>query len=256
MDLKLAGRRAVITGGTRGIGWAIAETLAAEGAAVALCARDGAAVAARVAELTARGARATGAAIDVADGPALAAWIDQVAADLGGIEILVSNPGAMAVGNSVEDWRRNFDVDILGARAAIEAAKPHLLKAGAETGDASIILISTVSTMEADGESAYGPVKAALTHMAKGIARQNAKAHLRANVVSPGTVYFEGGVWQTIERAMPDRFRDALARNPTGRMATPQDIADAVAFLASPRAGFITGVNLPVEGAISRRVHY
>ena len=99
-------------------------------------------------------------------------------------------------------------------------------------------------------------MKSALVHMAKGIARQHAAKGIRANVVSPGTVYFKGGVWNMIEQNMPDRYQHAMERNPTGRMGTPQDIANAVVFLASPRASYITGANLTVDGAITRRVNF
>ncbi|MGY3037383.1 NAD(P)-dependent dehydrogenase (short-subunit alcohol dehydrogenase family) [Bradyrhizobium sp. USDA 4354] len=108
----------------------------------------------------------------------------------------------------------------------------------------------------ADAASSYGPIKAALIHMAKGLARQYAKKNIRVNVVSPGTVYFKGGVWEMIEQNMPERYQDAMKRNPTGRMATPQEIASAAVFLASPVSGFTTGSNLVVDGAISNRVNF
>jgi 3-oxoacyl-[acyl-carrier protein] reductase len=113
-----------------------------------------------------------------------------------------------------------------------------------------------VSAAETDNASSYGPIKAALIHYAKGLARQHAKRHIRTNVVSPGTVYFEGGVWNMIEKNMPAVYKGAMERNPMGRMATPQDIANATVFLASPASSFTTGVNLLVDGAISRRVNF
>ncbi len=256
MDLSLKGKRVIVSGGTRGIGRAVAETFAAEGANVAICARNETQVAEAVAAIGAMGVRSTGRAVDISNGPKLTEWIGDVAADFGGIDILVSNPGAMAIQNTPEAWRQNFDVDIMGALYAVEAAKPFLAQAASDHGDASIVLISTVSTMESDGESAYGPMKSALVHMAKGIARQHAAKGIRANVVSPGTVYFKGGVWNMIEQNMPDRYQHAMERNPTGRMGTPQDIANAVVFLASPRASYITGANLTVDGAITRRVNF
>jgi 3-oxoacyl-[acyl-carrier protein] reductase len=256
MDLKLAGKRAAILGGSRGIGRSIAHTLAAEGAAVAICARNAEQVAAEVAALKAAGATATGASVDITDGEALKAWIDSVAAELGGLDILVSNAGAMAQGADAAGWTQNFQLDVLGLVNAYEAAKPHLLAAAKASGDAAVVIISSISAAESDAPSSYGPIKAALIHYAKGVARQNAGAGLRCNVVSPGNIYFDGGVWQQIEKGMPDFFKAQLARNPTGRMGTPQEIADAAVFLASPLSAYTSGVNLIVDGAISRRVNF
>lgn len=257
MDLHLKGKKAVVLGGTRGIGRAIADTFAAEGADVAICARNAAQVEDAVAALKTKGVRAAGRAVDIADASALRAWIADTAEELGGIDILVSNAGAMAQGNDEAAWMANFRLDVLGgAVAAFDAARPYLEKAAAATGDAAFVMISSVSAAEADSGGSYGPVKAALIHYAKGLARQYAGRHVRVNVVSPGTVYFEGGVWQMIENSMPDMFKQSMARNPMGRMATPQDIANATVFLASPASSFTTGVNLLVDGAISRRVNF
>lgn len=256
MDLGLKGKRAVVLGGTRGIGLAIARTLAGEGADVAVCARKADQVAETVAALKGLGVNATGASVDIKDGPGLKAWIDQAAGELGGLDMLFSNAGAMAQGNTVDSWKENFELDVLGLVNAFEAAKPHLLKAAEAGGDASVTIISSVSAAETDSMASYGPIKAALIHAAKGIARENAGRRLRANVVSPGTVYFEGGVWHMVEQHLPDRFKEAMSRNPTGRMATPQDVANAAVFLASPASSFTTGVNLLVDGSISRRVNF
>lgn len=256
MDLHLKGKKAIVLGGTRGIGRAIAETLAAEGADVGLCARKADRVEETVAALKAKGVNATGASVDIADGSALKSWIEMAGAELGGIDILVSNAGAMAQGNDPASWEQNFRLDVLGAVRAFDAAKPFLKKAVAEKGDAAFVMISSVSAAETDNAGSYGPIKAALIHHAKGLARQYAKAGIRTNVVSPGTVYFKGGVWNTIETNMPDMYKGAIARNPTGRMATPQEIANAAVFLASPASSFTNGANLVVDGAISRRVNF
>ena len=256
MDLELKGRNAVILGGTRGIGRAIAETLAAEGANVAICARKSDQVAEAVAALAATGVKAAGAAVDITDGAALKAWIEAAAAELGGIDILVSNAGAMAVGNDPAAWEQNFRLDVLGMVNAFEAAKPFLLKAGETRGDASFVVISSVSAAESDSAGSYGPIKAALIHQAKGLARQYAAKHVRANVVSPGAVYFEGGVWNMIETNMPAMYQGMMDRIPMGRMATPGDIAKAAVFLASPASSFTSGVNLVVDGVSSRRVNF
>jgi len=256
MDLGLKGRNAVVLGGTRGIGRAIAETLAGEGAGVAVCARNAEQVAATIAELKAKGVRATGAPLDLTDAAALKSWIADAAKELGSIDMLFSNAGAMAQGGDPASWEQNFRLDVLGAVNAFEAAQQFLEASGAKTGDAAFIIISSVSAAQADTASSYGPIKAALVHMAKGLARQHAARKIRVNVVSPGTVYFKGGIWNMVERDMPKRYQDALARNPTGRMATPQEIANAAVFLASPASSFTTGSNLVVDGAISNRVNF
>ncbi|MBM7481349.1 3-oxoacyl-[acyl-carrier protein] reductase [Bradyrhizobium sp. USDA 3686] len=256
MDLGLKGKNAIVLGGTRGIGRAIAATLAGEGSNVAVCARNGDQVAATVSELKASGIRTTGGPVDVTDGAALKSWIENAAKELGGIDMLFSNAGAMAQGHDAASWEQNFRLDLLGAVHAFDAARPFLEASGDKGGDAAFVIISSISAAQADTASSYGPIKAALIHMAKGLARQYAKKKIRVNVVSPGTVYFKGGVWNTIEHNMPERYNDAMKRNPTGRMATPQEIASAAVFLASPVSGFTTGSNLVVDGAISNRVNF
>jgi 3-oxoacyl-[acyl-carrier protein] reductase len=256
MDLGLRGRNAVVLGGTRGIGRAIAGTLAGEGAGVAVCARNADQVMHAVAELQTLGVRATGASVDITDGAALKSWIANVAREFGGIDMLFSNAGAMAQGGDPASWEQNFRLDVLGAVNAFEAARPFLEASAEKNGDAALVIISSIAAAQADTASSYGPVKAALVHMAKGLARQYARKKIRVNVVSPGTVYFKGGVWNTIEQNMPKRYEETLARNPTGRMATPQEIANAAVFLASPASSFTTGSNLVVDGAISNRVNF
>jgi 3-oxoacyl-[acyl-carrier protein] reductase len=256
MDLGLKGKKAVILGGTRGIGRAIAETLAREGCDVAVCARTPDQVSEAVAALSKSGVRAMGGAVDITDATALKTWVRQTGETLGGIDILISNAGAMAQGHDPASWTQNFEVDVLGAVNAFDAARPFLESAAGKTGDAAFVLIASISAAQADNASSYGPMKAALIHMAKGLAREHAKIGLRVNVVSPGMVYFKGGVWNTVETNMPDFFKKAVARNPTGRCATPQEIANATVFLASPASSYTTGVNLVVDGAVSNRVNF
>ena len=256
MDLQLKGKNVVITGASRGIGRSIAETFADEGANVAICARNLDQVNAAVAALKAKGVRASGDAVNIADGVALKAWIGRAAQELGGIDVLVSNASALPRDNSETAWQSLYDVDLMGAVRSFEAAKPFLDKAGAANGDAAFIITSSVSAAEAASVSAYGAMKASLIHYAKGVAREGAPRHVRCNVVSPGTVYFKGGVWGDAEERAPDFFQSMLKRNPTGRMATPEEIAAATVFLASPRSAFTTGINMLVDGAISSRVNF
>jgi 3-oxoacyl-[acyl-carrier protein] reductase len=256
MDLHLKGKNAVVLGGTRGIGRAIAETFAGEGANVAVCARNADQVAETVSALKDRGVRATGGTVDITDGAALKAWVAKAGDELDGIDALVSNAGAMAQGPDPASWESNFKLDVLGAVNAFDAARPSLEKAAEKNGDAAFIIISSVSAAESDNASSYGPIKAALIHYAKGLARQHAKRGIRVNVVSPGMVYFKGGIWNMVENGNPEFFKQAMARNPTGRAATPQEIANAAVFLASPASSYTTGINLLVDGTISRRVNF
>ncbi|MCR5880863.1 SDR family NAD(P)-dependent oxidoreductase [Phenylobacterium sp. J367] len=213
-------------------------------------------MAAAVQDLQQAGVEAWGEAVDIADGPALKGFVTQAGERLGGIDVLVSNASALVNGATEADWRAMFEIDMLGAVRTFEAAFPFLEKAAADKGDAAFVIVSSVSAAETSGGSAYGPMKAALIHYAKGLARQHAAKKVRANVVSPGTVLFDGGVWGDVRDRNPGFFAQMIKRNPTGRMATPEEIAAAVVFLASPRSAFTTGSNLLVDGAISSRVNF
>jgi 3-oxoacyl-[acyl-carrier protein] reductase len=251
MDLGLNGLKAVVTGGTKGIGRAIAQTLAAEGAHVAFCARNAEEVAKTVAEFSIYGVKVFGRAVDVADGPALAAWVNDTAEAMGGIDIVVANVSALAIPNEEASWQRGFEVDMMGTVRLVNAAMPHLER----SANASIVTISSVSGREIDFASGpYGAFKAAIVHYTHGLAYHLAGKHIRANTVSPGNTYFPGGVWNQIEHGNPELYKMALGMNPTGRMGTPQEMANAVAFLASPAASFITGTNLLVDGALTKGV--
>ncbi|HEX2560141.1 SDR family oxidoreductase [Phenylobacterium sp.] len=256
MDLQLKGKKAVVTGASRGIGRAIAELLAEEGADVAICARNADQVQEAVSSLERHGVKAWGRSVDIADGAALKGFVQAAGEQLGGIDVLVSNASALTTASRDEDWQALLNVDVLGATRSFEAAKPFLERAAQASGDAAFVIISSVSAAEASSVSAYGAMKAALIHLAKGIARENAAKQIRANVVSPGTVFFEGGVWGNVKAQSPQFFETMLKRNPTGRMATPEEVAAAAVFLASPRSGFTTGINMLVDGAISSRANY
>ena len=253
MDLGLKNRRALVTGGSKGIGRAIAEHLAAEGAAVAICARNPGEVQETVAALKARGVPATGRALDVADRDALVGWVRDAGEELGGLDIVVPNVSALAIGDGEDVWRAEFEVDLMHSVRTVEAAMPFLEKSDA----ASIVIISSVSGREIDfAAGAYGAFKAALIHYAQGLAYKYAAKGIRANTVSPGNTYFPGGVWQRIEQGNPEFFKTALGLNPTGRMGKPEEMARAAVFLASPAASFITGTNLVVDGALTRGVQF
>ena len=253
MDLGLQGQRALVTGGTRGIGRAIVEALAAEGAAVGFCARTEGDVADMVDALTKRGATVVGGVLDVADEQGLQDWVTSSAAELDGIDIVVANVSALAIPDEPASWRAGFEVDMMGTVRLVRAAMPYLERSQA----ASIVTISSVSGREIDfAAGPYGVFKAAIVHYTQGLAYQLAPKGIRANSLSPGNTYFAGGVWENIEQDNPGLFAEAMALNPTGRMAKPEEIARGVVFLASPAASFITGANLLADGALTRGVQF
>lgn len=256
MDLRLRGKRALITGGTRGIGKAIAETFASEGCNTAICARNSVEIENVVASLKSRGVSAWGAPVDVTDEKAVKNWVSSAADQMGGLDIIISNVGAMALGAEKKDWEKNLKMDIFGLVNLVEAGLGHLEEAAAENSDAAITAIGSTAATAAANPSAYGAIKGAINHFIKGVAKVNAAKKIRANVVSPGMVYFDGGIWSQIEQNQPDIYKTSLARNPMGRMATPQEIANAVVFISSPCSTFTSGINMIVDGAMTDRVNY
>ena len=194
---------------------------------------------------------AYGAGVDVADKTALEGFVAESAKALGGLDILVANVSALAVQDNEEAWRQAFEIDMMHTVRAANAALPLL----EQSKHPAIVIISSVSGREVDFTGpAYGAFKAALIHYAQRLAFQLAPKGIRVNAVSPGNTYFDGGVWHNIEKDLPDLFKQALALNPTGRMATPEEIARGVVFLASPASSFTTGTNLVIDGALTRGV--
>jgi 3-oxoacyl-[acyl-carrier protein] reductase len=251
MDLGLKGISALVTGGSKGIGLAIAELFADEGANVAICARNADDVSKATAKLMAKGTKAQGSAVDVGDPAALKAWVDDAAAALGSIDILVCNVSALAVGDTPETWEKSFRVDMMHTVNAVAVAMPYLEKSKA----ASIVIVSSVSGFEIDfAAGSYGAIKAALIHYAKGLSIQLAAKGIRVNAVSPGNTYFEGGIWHNIEKGNPDLYKMAMGLNPTAKMGTAQEVAVGVVFVASPVASRISGTNLIIDGALTKAV--
>ena len=253
MDLGLKGKKAVVTGGTRGIGRAIADLLADEGCNLALCARSRTGVDEAVAALAGKSVKAHGGVVDVADTETLRAWVAEAADVLGGIDIFIANVSALAQAMDEDSWRRSLDVDVMGTVAGVEAAIPFLEKSPC----GAIVVLGTTGAVEIAGAPRpYASVKAALAPYVKALARNLAQKGVRANMVSPGNVYFKGGVWNVLEQNNPELFKTMVGRNPMGRMGTPAEVANAVVFLASPRASFITGTNLIIDGALTQRVQF
>jgi 3-oxoacyl-[acyl-carrier protein] reductase len=251
MDLQLTGARVLVTGGTRGIGRAIVEAFADEGAAVEFCARDAGEIEATEKALAGRGAGVRGVQVDVRDGPALTGWVEAAAGRLGGIDAVVANVSAIAVPDTEENWYTGFETDLMHTVRLSKAALPHL----EASGRGSIVAIASVSGREADfAAGPYATMKTAIIGYVKGLAYQLAGRGVRANAVSPGNTYFEGGFWHGAERTMPDLYASQLAQNPTGRMGLPEEMARAVVFLSSPASAFTTGAHLLVDGALSHGI--
>lgn len=254
MDLGMAGRKALVTGASRGIGRAIAATLAQEGCDLAICARGEGPLLDAAAELRLCGGRVFAAALDVAETSAMNSFIEQSAQVLEGIDIVVLNVSAMGgIDDSEEAWRRGCEIDILATVRLIHGVIPHL----ARSGEGAIVFIGSVGSVESVGPPrAYSAMKAAMVPYSKALAINLASKGVRSNMVSPGPIYFEGSPWQAVERDQPELFERIRADCPMGRMGRPEEIAAAVAFLASPRASFISGANLVCDGATTRRVQF
>lgn len=254
MDLKLKGLNAVITGATRGIGRMIAETYAAEGCNVAICARNKDQVSEAVQALSKKGVKVVGDAVDVSgDGSAYKAWIKNAGEQLGGIDIFISNVSAGGGKADEAGWRANFEADVLSTVRGVDAALPMLSK----SKNGAIVVISTTAALEDfGGTQAYNSMKAALINYAANLSQALAPKGIRVNTVSPGPIYFKGGAWQFIENNMADFYKATLSKLPLGRFGSAEEVANAVVFLSSPASSFTTGTNLVVDGGFTKRVQY
>ena len=251
MDLHLGQSRAIVTGGSRGIGRAIVEGLASEGCRVEYCARS---LPAATPTDSASSATVHGTALDLEDSGSTLEWLEQAIARLGGLNLLVLNASAMAAGDSEQAWQSNFQVEIASLTRIIDFAAPHLKAAAREFGDAAVVVIGSTSAASSRKRDAYGATKAALAHVAKGLSHELAAGGVRVNMVSPGPTYAEGGIWAQLEAEDPEHVRRKAEEIPLGRMAAPEEIANVVVFLCSRRARFVVGANVTVDGGRSDRV--
>ena len=251
MDLGLSGKKAVITGATKGIGRSIAETLLAEGASVAICARDAAGVEAAVEEMSALG-NVVGAPVDAADGDAVEAWVASADEQLGGIDIYVHNTSGKPA-RKIENWINNFNIDLMAMVRGVGAASEALSEGGG-----AVISIGTTATAEhfASGSNSYSAFKSAVTNWTLGQAQVLGAKGVRCNVVSPGPIFVEGGDWNMIKDNMTEFYEATEKVHPQGRLGTMQDVANVVAFLASDAARHVNGVNVTVDGGFLKRIDF
>ena len=244
MDLRIAGKGVIVTGASRGIGRAIAQAFAAEGANLAICARGEEGLQKVADELRAKKLRVHAAACDVGDEKKLAAFLDGSAEALGRVDVLVNNPSALALADDEGAWKASFEIDLMAAVRATWKVVPWMEK----VGGGSIVHISSISGRMGGQPPAYGALKAAMISHAKNLSSSLAPKKIRVNVVAPGSIDFPGGFWEMVHKNDKAMYDGIVATIPSGRMGTPEEVASAVVFLASPCASWVTGVTLDVDG--------
>jgi 3-oxoacyl-[acyl-carrier protein] reductase len=248
MDLGLRGKKAIVTGATRGIGRAIVELLATEGADIGFCARNEDEITETAAAL-----KVVGSAVNVRDGDAYKAWLEKTADELGGCDVFVANVSAGGGMDSEKNWWKNFEIDVLHTVRGCET----LLERLKQSGQGSVVVISSTNAIETfAAPMAYNAMKAALITYSKQLSQFVGKSNVRVNSLCPGPVYFEGGAWEMI-KGTNQKFYDATLRAiPCGRMGTPEEVARIVAFLASPASSLITGANVVADNGFTKGVRY
>ncbi|MFN3590579.1 MAG: SDR family NAD(P)-dependent oxidoreductase [Thermaurantiacus sp.] len=252
MDLMLQGKRAIISGATRGLGRAIAEELLSEGMNLAFCARNAEAVAEAESAFAATGQRARGWVCDVRDAAAYRAWLAEAAEFLGGCDAFIPNVSAKAGLSGEAQWQANFEVDLLGAVRGMEALGPLLV----EAKGAALFLVTTAAIEHFPVVQPYNVMKATLIVYAKQLSQTLGAKGVRVNCVSPGSIYYEGSSWQRAEQANPAFFEMIRKSIPEGRLGTPAEVAKVAAFLLSPAASWINGENILIDGGQVKRVNY
>ena len=253
MDLGLKGRKAILVGASHGIGLATAKVLAAEGCDVALCSRSKDSVDAAVTAIAGGEGKVVGGVVDVTDSPVHSAWIESAANEIGGCDIFIPFTSTNTGVDDEAGWRAVFETDILPLQRGVQAALPFLRKSDA----AAIVTISSTAALEEFmGPGAYNALKAAVINYSAALAQKHAPEGIRVNCISPGPVEMEGRAWDQIKDAMPDFYKGILAQIPLGRMGTGEELARAIAFVASPTCRYMTGANLLIDGGFTKGVQF
>ncbi|TVR59275.1 MAG: SDR family oxidoreductase [Gemmatimonadales bacterium] len=252
MDMELNGKVALVTGASRGIGRAIAEGLAAEGARLVIAARGVEALEEAQRALEATGAEVLAVPADVGDDASVTALVDQAREHFGRIDILISNASALAVSGDRASWEASLNVDVMGAVRLVEAVLPMMR----DVGEGAILLVSSTSAIEAVpmNDFGYTAAKAALNAYAKKLAVVEGSNGVRTNALLPGSTEFPGGGWEMIREHQPEIYEMVRQTVPSGRLGTPKEIADAAVWLVSPRAGWVNGASLVVDGGQSKAI--
>ncbi len=245
MTFDFTGKRAIVCGGSRGIGRSIAHGLAAAGAAVSICARTQASLDATAAELAAHSNKVHAAPCDLADGAQINAYIAAAAAALGGIDILINNASGFGMADDVAGWTAGFNVDMMAIVHATHAAQPFL----EASGNAAVVSVSSISAYRASTRSApYAAIKAAVCSYTASQAAMLAAKGIRVNAVAPGSIEFPGGSWESRKNEGSPVYAKVKSQIPFDRLGTPEEVADVVLFLASPAARWVHGQTIVVDG--------
>lgn len=253
MDLQLKNKSVLITGSSKGIGFALAKMLAAEGCNIGICARNADEVNTAVDAIQAMGVKAHGKVVDVTDSSSLEAWIASCAETLGGVDGFVANVSAGGADAEESGWRSNFEADVLASWKAVNAVKPYLEKSAC----GAIVSIGSTASLEAfAGAVPYGAMKAALLNYFGNLAQELAPMGIRVNTVSPGPIYIDGGAWDHIKQSMPEIYESTVANIPVGRMGSAEEVCVQVALLLSPVSAYTTGTNVVVDGGFTKRIQF